>query len=63
MSRSARLPLVLLLGAIAMLVWSGVMPHDRFTWVLEVFPVLIAVLGSLRRAGGLVGRDRGEYPL
>jgi putative membrane protein len=24
-------------------VWSGVAPHDRFTWVLEVFPVVLGV--------------------
>jgi putative membrane protein len=24
-------------------VWSGVSPRDRFTWVLEVFPVMIGV--------------------
>lgn len=26
-----------------MLVWSAVRPHDYFTWVLEIFPVLIGV--------------------
>jgi len=25
------------------LAWSGVTPYDRFTWVMEVFPVLIAL--------------------
>ncbi|HJR17218.1 MAG TPA: DUF2238 domain-containing protein [Gemmatimonadales bacterium] len=25
------------------LVWSGIEPHDRFTWVLEVFPVIAGV--------------------
>jgi putative membrane protein len=24
-------------------VWSGISPHDRFTWVLEVFPVMIGI--------------------
>ena len=24
-------------------VWSGINPHDRFTWVLEVFPVILGV--------------------
>jgi putative membrane protein len=24
-------------------VWSGISPHDRFTWVLEVFPVILSV--------------------
>jgi putative membrane protein len=32
-----------LLAAVAIVfVWSGTSPHDRFTWVLEVFPVVIA---------------------
>jgi putative membrane protein len=25
------------------LVWSAIAPHDRFTWVLEVFPVLLGI--------------------
>jgi putative membrane protein len=24
-------------------VWSGIRPHDRFTWVLEVFPVMVGI--------------------
>jgi putative membrane protein len=32
-----------LLGAVAVLVWSGVAPADRFTWWLEVAPVVIGV--------------------
>jgi putative membrane protein len=35
--------LVLLAIVIAVFVWSGVSPHDRFTWVLEVFPVILGV--------------------
>lgn len=27
----------------AVFLWSGVNPHDRFTWVLEVFPVILGV--------------------
>jgi len=23
------------------LIWSGISPHDRFTWILEVFPAMI----------------------
>jgi putative membrane protein len=23
------------------LIWSGISPHDRFTWILEVFPAII----------------------
>jgi putative membrane protein len=33
-----------LLGLVGVVfVWSGVSPHDRFTWVLEVFPVILAI--------------------
>ena len=42
-----------LLGVVlAVLVWSGIRPHDRFTWLLEVAPVLIGlpiVLATHRR--------------
>jgi putative membrane protein len=41
--RDARLPLALLAVVLAGLVWSGVRPYDRLTWVLEVIPVLIAL--------------------
>jgi putative membrane protein len=40
---ASRLPTALLAGVLAVLVWSGVAPHDRFTWVLEVAPVLVGV--------------------
>jgi putative membrane protein len=33
----------LLAVVFAVLVWSGISPHDRFTWFLEVAPVLIGV--------------------
>ena len=39
--RSSGYELALLLSAAAVLVWSGIAPHDRFTWFLEVAPVLI----------------------
>lgn len=39
----AREPIVLLVVGAALLVWSGVAPTDRTTWVLEVFPIFIAV--------------------
>jgi len=29
--------------AIAVLIWSGIAPYDRATWILEVAPVLIAL--------------------
>jgi putative membrane protein len=38
-----RLPLVLLVIGLVALVVSGIGPHDRLTWWLEVAPVLIAV--------------------
>jgi putative membrane protein len=43
---------VLLAIVLAVLVWSGLHPHDRFTWLLEVAPVLIGlpiVLATHRR--------------
>lgn len=33
--------LLTMLGAVS--VWSAIQPHDRFTWFLEVFPVMIAL--------------------
>jgi putative membrane protein len=41
--RTPTYPLVLLALVGVVLVWSGLAPRDRFTWVMEVFPVLIAV--------------------
>jgi len=38
---SAREPALLLFAAIAGLIVSGIGPHDRLTWVLEVLPILI----------------------
>jgi putative membrane protein len=40
-TRSYELTLLIVLSVV--LVWSGISPHDRFTWVLEVFPVLIGI--------------------
>jgi putative membrane protein len=40
---SRREPPVLLLAALALLLLSGIRPEDRFTWVLEVAPVVVAV--------------------
>ncbi len=42
-SRSSRLPAVWLALGLVALVVSGIGPHDRLTWWLEVAPVLIAV--------------------
>jgi len=36
-------PRWLLLAVLMMLAWSGFAPKDRFTWFLEVAPVLIAL--------------------
>jgi putative membrane protein len=34
---------VLTAVSVAVLLWSGIGPHDRLTWWLEVLPVIIAV--------------------
>jgi putative membrane protein len=49
--RSSRYQLELLISAGAVLVWSGIAPRDRFTWFLEVAPVLIGapILVALRK--------------
>jgi putative membrane protein len=42
----------LLAIVVAVLVWSGIAPHDRFTWFLEVAPVLLGIpvlLATARR--------------
>lgn len=39
----ARLPILLGLAVFVVLVFSGINPYDRATWLLEVAPVLIAV--------------------
>lgn len=41
--RPRREPLVLLLVALLLLAVSGIGPKDRFTWLLEVAPILVAV--------------------
>lgn len=52
-----RFHVVLLAVVAAVLVWSGIRPHDYFTWLLEVFPVLLAipVLGKTYRRFRLTG--------
>jgi putative membrane protein len=35
--------LVLLGSMVVLLVWSGIHPHDRFTWWLEVTPIFLGV--------------------
>lgn len=41
--RPSAYEIVLLVIVTAVFVWSAISPHDRFTWVLEVFPVLLGV--------------------
>ncbi len=41
-TRSYREPLALLALAIVILVLSGIGPYDRATWLMEVFPVILA---------------------
>jgi len=52
MSTDRREPAVLLILTFAFLVLSGIRPHDRLTWLLEVAPVLIgaAILVPTYRA-------------
>jgi putative membrane protein len=38
-----REPIALLLIGAVLLVWTGIHPSDRTTWILEVFPIFIAV--------------------
>jgi putative membrane protein len=42
-NRPSRYELFLLVSLVVLLVWSGIRPHDRFTWILEVAPILIGV--------------------
>ena len=41
--RMTREPAVLLATGVVLLAWSGIGPYDRTTWVLEVFPIGLAV--------------------
>jgi len=47
-----REPVALLAVGAPLLVWSGIDPADRTTWVLEVFPIFIAVPLLLATARG-----------
>jgi putative membrane protein len=40
--RQSRYEVALLVLVLLVLVWSGIHPADRFTWLMEVFPVLLA---------------------
>lgn len=39
-----RVNAALLFVTLGVLVWSGIGPHDRLTWVLEVVPVVVAIV-------------------
>ncbi|MGI8786517.1 MAG: DUF2238 domain-containing protein [Pyrinomonadaceae bacterium] len=39
----SRFHIFLLVSLFGVLVWSAIKPHDYFTWILEVFPALLAV--------------------
>jgi putative membrane protein len=41
--RPSAYELTLLAIVVVVLIWSGIGPHDRFTWTLEVFPVVIGL--------------------
>jgi putative membrane protein len=55
MNDEKRLPVILLFGVVVVLIWSGFAPRDRFTWFLEVAPVLIIL--------PLLVVTRGRFPL
>lgn len=40
---------------LVLLAWSGIHPYDRTTWLLEIFPILIAL--------PLLAATHGKYPL
>lgn len=44
MKPGPRLPLLLLATGLAVLVWSGIGPSDRLTWLLETFPAMIGAV-------------------
>lgn len=48
-------PKLLLAAGVAMLALSGIAPHDRLTWVLETFPVMVGV--------PILVATYGRYPL
>ena len=41
--RPSRYELALLASMVVLLAWSGIGPHDRFTWWLETAPIFIGV--------------------
>jgi len=55
MPTSSRTHIILLIVFIIALLWSGIQPHDYFTWALEVFPAVIGVIVLLA--------TRNRFPL
>lgn len=55
MPTSSRTHIILLIIFIIALLWSGIQPHDYFTWALEVFPAVIGVIVLLA--------TRNRFPL
>ena len=51
MERNDRAVWALLAAFMAVLAWSAIDPHDRFTWALEVFPALIGIAILLATRG------------
>ena len=41
--RPSTYELILLAIVVVVFVWSSIDPHDRFTWALEVFPIIIGL--------------------
>src|SRR2546423_1048915 len=44
-AKPSRYELALLVSMVLLLLWSGIHPHDAFTWRLEVAPIFIGVPG------------------
>ena len=43
--RPSSYELALLASMVVLLAWSGIHPHDRFTWWLETAPIFIGEIG------------------
>ena len=44
MERIPKPHIALLIGVAIVFTWSGICPHDRLTWWLEIFPGLIGLI-------------------
>jgi putative membrane protein len=47
--------IALAVSFLAVLIWSGIEPHDRWTWILEVLPAVAAFV--------ILGATRSRFPL